>query len=196
MRATQLPPDAEGRRGPSSSPRGAPPPARSVARGPPVASSATRRSLCGRGGCRLVRPRAAVGGLRLPSLSSGPRPDRTGPPFPPLGDVPRGLPRFAPRADGAGGLDVGVPSWESEGPLTVRCTGPGPQLGTLTSARCGGFAPGRPPRAVGYPTRPSPPGSGGGFNVSLPTPGGSARRSVVSPKSTLLSPNFGETPSW
>ena len=34
------------------------------------------------------------------------------------------------------------------------------------TVRCGGCSPGLRPRAYGYPTRLSPPGRGGGFNVS------------------------------
>lgn len=77
----------------------------------------------------------------------------------------------------------------------VRCTGPGPTLGTLTqSAEAEAFAPRRTPRAPGYPTLPPPSEGGGGFNVSPPRLGGarSARGSCRLPLSKPdLSPNVG-----
>ena len=82
--------------------------------------------------------------------------------------------------------------------IPVRCSGPGPPLGTLTQALCGGLAPGRPLRAPGYPTLLSPSGRGGGFNVSSPAPrppgrlaGWSARGSCRLPLKPNLSLKLG-----
>ena len=86
-------------------------------------------------------------------------------PSPPGHRAPRPV-SLSSECDGAGGPDVGAPLGRRRGPLPVRCTGQGPHPGTSTSARRGGLASGRPPRALGYPTRLPPPGGAGGFNVS------------------------------
>lgn len=129
---------------------------------------------------------------RNPSLvRTSSRPD--GPPFPPLGDMPRG-PRPAQLrwADGAAGWIVGAPSRGSGTELyhPSGATGPGPPLGTLTQARCGSVAPCCAPRAPGYPTLPSPSEGGGGFKVSPPAgnPGGTERPGVLS--SPFTKPNL------
>ena len=100
------------------------------------------------------------------TLLSGPcsRPHGVSP-SPPGHCAPRPV-SLSSECDGAGGPDVGAPLGRRRGPLPVRCTGLGPHPGTSTSARRGGLASGRPPRALGYPTRLPPPGGAGGFNVS------------------------------
>ena len=178
-----MPPDAEGAGGRSwgsgssllSLP--APAPRRAASRGSfrrPGLSPRRRRGAparCGPGG-RRENPYI----FSLDLVPTG-----RAPPFLHLGDTPRGLPRSAPRGfterrDGRRGAPAGV--WGATAP--VRGTGLGPPLGTLTVARCVGLAPGRPPRAPGYPTRLSPPGGGGGFNVSPPRSGGTERPGVLS----------------
>ena len=80
----------------------------------------------------------------------------------------RGQPRLAPERSGGVGRR-GRPTEGDRGALLVRCTGARPESSEpVTSARCGGLAPGRPPRAPGYPTLLPPPEGGGGFNVSIP----------------------------
>ena len=100
----------------------------SAHRSPPVASVPLTRGAGGGTSARRGGPRTLPTGLdRVPN--------RTGLPFPPVGDVtPRPASRLAPRADGAAALDVGAP-WRGVGDEHLRlvwCTGPGPPLGTLT----------------------------------------------------------------
>lgn len=78
--------------------------------------------------------------------------------------------RPAPRADGlaVSGRAVTDRWWGGRG-YRVRSPQSGPETSeTLPPARLRRLRPGRPPRASGYPTLLSPPGSGGGFNVSSP----------------------------
>ena len=91
---------------------------------------------------------------------------------------------------------------ESRAPATRPVDRAGPETSeTSASSAARRLRPGRPPRASGYPTLPSPPGRGGGFNVSHPgltapslgggLTGRSARGLPSNPGQTLSSPNCG-----
>ena len=175
-------PDTRQRRGPGSSGgrsravSPAPRP-RPGAAAPLPSPSAASPAVCAGGPARSL--------VTLPSL--GRRPDRTGLlVFPPTGRRnPARRARLAPRHDGAAGSTSGCPTGGISGLVsqTVRCTGTGPPLGTVkTPARCGGFAPGRPPRASGYPTLLSPPEGGRGVQCLPPRRwlGGTERPEVLS----------------
>ena len=122
------------------------------AEGPPHQFSPEIRAGA-RGAHAALLPRGAAG-KQTHLFCSGPRPGRTGLSSPPLfpssghhgAAWPAGL---VPVARGSRG---GVGN-----PRPLRYAGIGPTIGTLTSARCGGSAPGRPARAPGYPTLLLPP---------------------------------------
>ena len=159
-----LPPDAEGVSSPSLPLRGS-----GLGRLPRGARSHAPLSR-GRGAATTHTP------LSLDRVPTG-----RGSLFPPrLGGATRGQPRLAPERSGGVGRR-GRPTEGDRGALLVRCTGARPESSEpVTSARCGGLAPCRPPRAPGYPTLLPPPEGGGGFNVSFPAPRGWERPGVLS----------------
>ena len=135
-----------------------------------------------------VSPDAKTNNLSLVRTSS--RPDGAFPLPQPTGRPNPAAGAFAPRADGAAGRASGRPHGGIGGAHQTRPVrrDRAATLGTgKNPARCGGFAPGRPPRASGYPTLLPPPEGGGGFNVSFPAVRGGWERPGV-PSVSLRNP--------